>query len=530
MFRKDLWLTLSLFAFGTIGGVFYNYYYLRSDSGDPRDSRAISSSDNRSLPKTDVVESAIQTPPSTDVPESDDSNISDQRSDVTTSKKPLTSAAGSKASNLNSLASLITESDRYLTAGNFHDAHRLYTRASEQLTPNVPSQLLFKLGLSAELAGDLRVAKEYYGDAVRGSSRQLNTRLLAMIGLARIKSQNGEADLSKEILSDLFLRYEGDSALPHEVVFQLRSQLAWTARQQFLNHQGVSNPVPLEFVADELNLEATIRAVGPSAEESAENAAADFDSGIKAAEADSHQNASGLAVLQRPSSDAELIALDASTPNISIRDALSQLAAVTELKFELDPVAESAIRGRSTKLNVSGVSLALILDNLANPIGLVWHQSGDVIKFSVRQRSQDSDAFDFLLSVRAQRAIAIGPDGDERRSSAMLALGNLHLIAGNYDQAALYYEQLAQLGPNGELLAKLSFNRAIMERLLGRYESATRLLYESIDQSLDFHLQSISYFLVSNLQLQNDDIRQAIQSRRAACRLQAITRFGEMPP
>ncbi len=400
MFRKDLWLTLSLFAFGTIGGVFYNYYCLRSDSGDPRDSRAISLSDNRSLPKSDIVDTPIQTAPTTDVSNADDLNIRDQRSDVATSKNPIPSAARSNASNLNSLASLITESDRYLTAGNFHDAHRLYARASEQLTPNVPGELLFKLGLSAELAGDLRVAKDCYDDAVRRSSHQLNTRLLAMIGLARIKSQNGEADLSKEILSDLFLRYEGDSALPHEVVFQLRSQIAWTTRQQFLNHKGVSNPVPLEFFADELNLEATIRAVGPSAEESAENAAGDFDSGIKAAEADSHQGVSGLTVLQRPSSDAELIALDASTPNISIRDALSQLAAVTELKFELDSFAESTIRGRSTKLNVSGVSLALILDNLANPIGLVWHQSGDVIKFSVRQRSQDSDAFDFLSAVR----------------------------------------------------------------------------------------------------------------------------------
>lgn len=506
MSRKNLWLTLSLFAFGTIGGVFYNYYYLPLDSEKPGEYQAVSNSDDGLLSHGRLNQETTQLDPATGQAFETDGELSS----TTAQGNSLHKGSPFNKSEVSSQASLVSEGDRYLLAGNFYDSHRLYARVNDRLQRNGPCEILFKLGLSAELAGQFDTARNFYASTVRKSSRRQNVRLLASIGLARIKIQLGETKLADEVLSELFLRHEGDRSLPHEVAMQLKSQLARSAQRQFVEQKKNHNDVHLEFTVDQLNLQATIQAVHPSTE--VENGTENANSESESTPGGTEVPDMGLRLLQRPSHDAELIAMDAFTSTLSIRDTLSQLAGLAELKFKLDSHAEFRIRGRSTKLNVSGVSLALILDNVAKPLDLVWHQSGDVIEFSDREHSPNTGDFDFLSASRAQRSVALEPEPDERRLSALLALGNLNLLANHFDQASLFFEQLSQLNPNGEILASLTFNRATMERLLGRHESATRLFYEAIDQTLDFHLQSIAYYMVSNLQLRNDDIEQAIQS------------------
>ena len=245
----------------------------------------------------------------------------------------------------------------------------------------------------------------------------------------------------------MYLRFESDAAVPQEVEYQLKTQLAWIAMKKYLEQVPEYQRIELEYFDTSPNLEATIDAVDLRDEAANQQATDDSQPTDEQPQELANEPQPAIRMLQRPSDDAVMIAFNARTTTIPIRDVLSQLAATSELKFELDSNAASMVRGRSTKLDVTGVSLALLLDNLVKPLGLSWSQTDNIIRFVDVRSIPDLERFYLESAIRAQRVLALDNGPHERRSAAILALGNLYLISQDYEQASLFYQQLQQLKP-----------------------------------------------------------------------------------
>lgn len=387
----------------------------------------------------------------------------------------------------------VERGDQSLIVGNFDGAYREYLKATNDYLADLPPTLLLRLAITTEQMGNLKKSDEYYQKAVRRSSSESTIRILGLTGVARAWQNNGQLRQAQELLSELFLRYASIEALHEEVRYQISYQLGSVSQQSYLTN--IAEPLDamesLEFLW-----------LGPSIDAMLEILLDEGDTDLEALA--NYSGAAEFTILQRPTANANLIAVDTKSQLMPIENILGQYAEQAKLSFETSKRARDIIESRSARLSVSGLPLAVVLDHLLSPLGLVWVQDAETIYlYEQSERGIDLQRYRLELADRCLRMIELNFSRDVRRDSSLLHRGNLQLLNGDLDAAATRYSELEKLIPGNELAAKLSFNAAHIDIAKGRSDIAVKRMFFTVDQSLEQHLQARGYAWIGRLELQH---------------------------
>lgn len=478
MLRAEVWLTTTLISVGIIGGLIYNW---------PRQPAPVPETDTRTASE-------------------DVDALKEQLPNIVTrdfNNGVIDSEAGNEESDegngLNAPATEVERGDSFLLVGNYPSAYRSYVKASNQ-TRTQSSRLLIKLALSAEQAGYYDQGEKFYRKAIQLADQEETDKLLALSGISRIWQEQRQFDQSLELLCELFLRHGSDEGLPEEVRLQIAYQLSTAIQlplvEAFSTKFGDVNRTEFFWCR-------------PSAESII---ALEEEPRTELVSAPMTPEEIEIVVLQRPSSDIQLIAADIKTPISPLKRLLDELASACQLKIELSDKASRAIIGRSTKAKVAGLPVSLILDNLVAPMDMTWEQEGETLRIRHMDELTAKEAADFRFTQaeRIMRYIEISYQNGQRRETSLLHRGNLSMLRGDYEKAGSRYQELAQLRTNGEIAAKLQFNLAKLDLAVGRIDKAIDRLFYVVDQTLDHRLQGLGYSWIGRVELERGRPQQAI--------------------
>ncbi|QEG23356.1 tetratricopeptide repeat protein [Mariniblastus fucicola] len=469
MFRIKVWLTTAIITAGVAGGVIFNWPSQKQ--AVERESPTNIGVDNKPLHSREGI------PLSTPLID----NLQDQ-----TALDPLI---------VDLDIDHIEQGDQYLLAGNIDGAHREFAKATNDHRADPPASLLIRLALATELRGDHENANHFYREAVRRSTNGSTAQILGLTGVARTWQATGHPVEAHEMLSELFLRYICSEQLNEEVKYQIACQLGDVIQQKCLEGLKARGAMDqLEFHWPEPSLDAMVELLQDEGD-------------ARPAAAPNNADDPPLAkfqVLQRPSPDVNLIAVDSHVRLTQIDEILYAFAQQADLDFEASVLARDVITGRSSRLDVSGMPLAMVLDQLLSPLGLIWIQRSETIHIYLESEAvAESRDFQFAIADRVLRTIELVLSRDIRRDAAILHRGNIAFLQQDIDTAATRYAELEKLVPNDELAAQLSFNMAIVSVANDQNDEAIRQMFYAVDQSLDQRLQAKSYAWIGRLELQN---------------------------
>ncbi len=472
--RIAVWLAVTLLTAGVVGGVMFSR--LGSEDTPERDSPIENEANNNLMQLNEGRPLSAQLLESTDQESKEDPILVDLDVDH------------------------IERGDQRLLVGNFDGARREYVKATNDFLADLPADLLLRLAITAEQMGDTKKSEVLYKEAIRSATDGSMIRILALAGLARTWQSTGQLAQAHELLSELFLRYSSKEELKDEVKFQIAYQLGSVTQLRYFasRQQPESTMDSLEY-----------HWIGPSIDAMIEILQQHGDPKLSSAPANA--TVAQFDLLQRPSADVNLIAVDSTASLMPIEDILNRYSSQAMISFEPSRLAAQIIEGRMSRLSVSGLPLALVLDHLLSPLGLVWIQDGDTVNI-YQEAEASADKVSYLAQVadRVLRNIELSLPRDARRDSSLLHRGNLSLQNDDIETATVRYSELEKLFPNGELAAKLSFNTALVDVGNENPASAIKRLFFTVDQSLNQSLQAKSYGWIGRLELRHGRSDRAI--------------------
>ncbi|MEZ6095627.1 MAG: hypothetical protein R3C03_15600 [Pirellulaceae bacterium] len=476
MFRSEIWLITTLFCFGIIAGMVWSW---PDSSSKPVDNAAEADGLGKTIASVDA--------PSVE--------------------------------HFKNFQGAIDEGDRFMLAGNYRSAAESYKRVID-VAPSIQPELSIRFALALELAGyPVQADRAYTYAATTEKDPRLN--LLANTGQARIWMEENETKrlLAIEALSNHTLLSVDSESVPMLMgeARLLLGRALLTQAQSLVKSDPEAIPktwlvdVPFDLESKMEILTDNDAAFSKIALKSEDDNAASNDS---IALTDLPPLEPGLRILQRPSSDPELIAMDVSIETWSVMQILGQLGEISQLTFELDSESRQLLRGRSKSIRIRGANMAVLLDSLLIPYNLVWHHDGERVSIQYAGNLSASDRSVFFLNAahRTLENFALSNSRDIRTSCAMALQGSISMLLGQYDDAVPAFQRLLQTDPSGELAAKIYLNLAMIERSLLRNDEARILLDKSINATLNRDVKAIGYWLISEIELDEGNLELAISN------------------
>lgn len=465
MLRAEIWIATTLISIGVIGGMLYNW-----PTAQPLEMR-----DNPGQFETNSELPAIE------------NDLADSISLMPENElEPVISLDGDE----------VERGDNYLLGGNAVAAYREYVKAANQEMGIVSAPLLLRMAMASESLGDHVRAEGLYQKSIKHSKLQ-NIRLLALSGLSRSWIAQGKLEHSFELLAEMNLLYVTPQEIAEEIRNQIHYQIAEVSQRLYLQSLEIegTNLEELEFKWCDPNMDDMLGLI---------------DLAVTKTAADPVTSTDQLEAFGSPGDDANLTMVRAKTQVQTVRNLLQEISDRAELKFTPTRLANVAISNRTSKLNFDG-PLSVVLDLTLSPLNLVWEQTGDQVKISHQDESEnETDTYKLERAKRLLRRVELDLPTSVRRISSMLHVGNIALLSGDLETATNRYEELQVSGVNGELAAQLNFNLAILDRLKLRDDVAIERLYFSVDQSLDQGIKAKGYSRIARMHLENGNTEGAI--------------------
>ncbi|TWU02157.1 hypothetical protein [Stieleria varia] len=375
--------------------------------------------------------------------------------------------------------------DRYLVGGNYVGAYQQYQQLA-RLDDAIGGSLLIRLGLAAEHAGFLDSAQDHFLSAIQSESSTAVHKLRGLMGIARVWERQERYEDSICLLSELFLIY-AFSELPEDIRVGISQRLAECLQKRKLRNLPPSRVSDLEY-------EWSMTPIEPMLVENIS-----IDETVFMAQGDSAIN-----VIQNPVGDLSLILLNAKYFSLSNLTLISELQQSTGIEFSVSSKARSRLAGRSFRINANAISAAALLDQLIGPLELAWLQSDKLVEIASMDEltAKQRDAFEFDRIRRASQQLQFGLGTDRDRSILLMSEGNNALLQSDLDQARIKYDAARELTPSGELSAKLYYNQANLLVQQNDLSAALDRFYQSLDQTLVPRMQTLSYGMIADLELQ----------------------------
>ena len=420
---------------------------------------------------------------------------------------------------------LLRSGDRFLTGGNYSMALDQYLDVSADAS-QFDSSLLLRMGLCYEHAGEFVTAERAYRSVI-ATAKNLNHRMLAGIGTSRVRIQRNQVNAALESVADFVLLIDQSGAIPNETRAQLAYQWGKSleaisfdysknssqtgTRQNHPAHTDLIDPNSIATDTVPANPYTWLKLVDQPVGDSVHSL--------------ERQPKLDLSLIQRPSEQAETIALSISTTLHPVEILLAQIGQVSDLDLQISRDASATIAGRSTAIEFQSIALSNLLDRLLIPYGLAWQQSEEGIVYVALLEEFDEPGqqdFVFAAADRAFRGFELDYADNPLRNASLLSRAGLAFRAGDFNAAANLYQELENIHPRGEIQAKLFFNLAKVSLLLNRPADAKTLMYQAVDQSLEADLRSSGYCFLSGMHLSDLELENAIKTGRRGVSL-AIT-------
>jgi tetratricopeptide (TPR) repeat protein len=495
VFRAEALGIAILLVIGAVGGLLYNWP--RSGSPPPA----------QDLPDAETVSNSItdDAQPSTRI-RSTRQSLQPSPSNLPQSSKLQSSSLPDESSRTNSPPvdlTAIEMGDQLLLGGNYLGAIEHYEKLARRADTQADPSLLLRIALASELAGFDKQAEEVYRKVIAVSPKHSIQQVWSFIGTARIWESRREYEDAIALLSELHLLYCSEQN-PRELTLAVLCELT-DSLQKRLNSQEVvektlaQSPMEYQFTIVEPQhiLDTLKRPVLGSAPDATTPL---------------------ITVLQNPQPDVSLIQVDARIPFQAMLEFVRYLASQTGLEIQISSAAQSIMIGRSVNAHATAMPVAILLDELLEPVGLTWDQQDRTVVISSREELKRSERMAFDLQ-RVQRVLhqiqfmnparEDAPPSPERIAATINDANNSRLLGQN-ETAREKYSAARDRKPIGELNAKLYFNQASLEVESGAPLEALHLSYMALDQTLVPQLQAKAYATIAKLELQLGQTSKAI--------------------
>jgi len=349
----------------------------------------------------------------------------------------------------------------------------------------------YRCAVCAEALKEYDRALTEYGVALSVASDE-TIRVLSRIGQARIWRSLGNADMATQVLAGAFLTNgnERRSAV-------VRPFVAYLLADSVLSEVISESAVPL------------------TADNGVMFPAWKFDlfersllSSIRAEETAGIPIVSGVRLMTE---DADPV-LQANLPRMGVRNIVDALCRAANRQTTWTDAAREAVNGRSAEICLSNGSLSLCLDGLTAPLGVVWTEQGDTISVSTAEEATK----EVVIAVRraaAHRALAHAvqqyPDF-VLAPHARIAMGNLALQDGRYDEAERYYNAVFETAPRAMVRSDAWFNLAKLRLCCDRAEPALDAFWHVIDSGGSPEPAAVASLYIGRLLLEAEQPRRAI--------------------
>ncbi|MEL7497661.1 MAG: tetratricopeptide repeat protein [Planctomycetota bacterium] len=451
----------------------------------------------------------------------------------------------------------LIQGDQFLMAGNPELALASYERfADESGTAN--NSLLMRQAIGYEMNGESDKAVRLYRSVI-SSTNNLNQRVLAASGYARILIAHGQAMDAIDLLSDQMLQFAGDEQIPVESRAQISYQWARAlesnartelkpapdrtrkftvpalqtstgGRRNFLGEKKdldepeVVEPKRFDDLIHPRSIADYQFPIEPALLLSLIDKNVFFDPALRTLDSEFV-----IALKQRPTDEADTILLTAVGSMQSVDSLLGELSAQTELDIFISAAAQAMIDGRSRRVHWRGATtLAALLDQLVLPFELAWIQDERgvhiVTNSEVLDRKQLTKELRWDAADRAFRQFEVSFPDEPMRQSAIFSRAGLAFERNELDVAANLYQELMRVNPSGEILAKMFFNQAKLNLLFGRPERAKDLLYKAVDQSFDPKVRAASYCWLGRIHLTDGELEKSIHASQRGLAISVGTR------
>ncbi|MEL6108564.1 MAG: tetratricopeptide repeat protein [Planctomycetota bacterium] len=400
----------------------------------------------------------------------------------------------------------LLKGDQLLTGGNYIGAYNKYEQLQREAGSLSDGSLAVRMGLASELGGFLEQAEGHYRAAIESPSSSLSQQLWALIGTARTWKSQGRTDEAISLLSELFLVY-GNDQYPEAVRLPIFQHLTDCLQERQLAGQQslTDSATPLHYAQTPVVIEPVLEEIAMS------NNSTELPEGLS------------LKVLQRHPTirDVSLIIVEVRTMLFPILRMLGELDQTIDIDMRVSTRARSILNGRSLRIDSTTLPIAMILDHVLGPLGLLWRQEGDVVYISHVEEMEHGEELEFELQrinrLLRQRKSSFSSGAE--RSSVLTQEANNLVTAGNLDHAANLYKSARDLRPTGEKSAMLYYNVGVMESMRGQKDIALGKFYQALDQTLAPTLQASSYAKIAELELELGRPERAIPAAARGRRL-----------
>jgi tetratricopeptide (TPR) repeat protein len=364
---------------------------------------------------------------------------------------------------------------------------------SDRLTDDVR----YRLAICAEAIGDHdKAIAEYLRVADQPASKSLG--LAARLGRARMWIRSGRPEMAKSILCTL--RVTAD---------QRHSNVGTNAEIAHLLASAHANEVH-QRMSDDLLSDKTIVAPGWNwYPEDGLNTIVNLDSsrqeGAEVVEGT-------VKILHRFGNAPEDIQVSAVIERQDLLRVVERLVSTTRVTCKWSDPARTIAAARSAEVMLKSASLADILDDLLDSIGLVWSVSYSNLAIRSAQEVLEQDLSKYKLAVgeRAARyAITRFPDHTQATTS-YLALANMAFVHQRWSDAESLYEQALRLYPRSTFRCETWFNYAKTLLHNGKTEAAQIAFLRVADEGRGHPLEAIAYLYVGRLALDTCNFADAV--------------------
>lgn len=412
---------------------------------------------------------------------------------------------------------LFERGDKYFIVGNYSAAinsYRKYLSATQRRDANI----LLRTAMCLEQESKLKFSVSHYQAAASQAANE-NQQALALAGLARVyilQQRNNEAT---DLLSSHARRIALAGKLPELTRAQLSLQWARALQARVITEAEADNPRQQSKSVNYLSDSPTDLSLPTSLAEISTALAPDeylalIDQTPSSVAPDAGGPRLGIKVIQRPSDSAESISVSVSNNLQPVLAILAQASNALELDFQMSDGAIRSLTERSQAIEFDAITLGSFLDRLLIPFGLIWNQRDSVIRVRTEAEATQAAMKDFLFDAtsRAFRRHELEFPENRFRAAAIMSRAHLSIMRNEFAAASNLYQELGQLGPRGELQAKLFFNRAKLKVMQKRGDLAVQLLYNAVDQTMDPNLESSAYCILSGLHLNSGETSQATKT------------------
>jgi tetratricopeptide (TPR) repeat protein len=407
--------------------------------------------------------------------------------------------------------------DKFFIVGNYPAAlnsYRKYISATQQRDATV----LLRTAMCLEKQSKLEFSLRHYQAAASQSANE-NQQALALAGLVRVFILQQRTSEAMELLASGVHKVALTGNLPESTRAQLSLQWARALQSRVITETEKSKPRQQSRSVNYLESSQNDLSFPNSLAEISTSLAPDqylslVDQPFSSTVAGQQEPRLGIKIIQRPSDSAESISVTASTNLQPVLAIFAQASSALDLDFQMSDDAIEILSNRSKSIEYKAITLGALLDRLLVPFGLTWDQQDDVIQVRTETETAATAMREFLFDTtsRAFRRHELEFPETRFRAAAIMSRASLSIMRDELSVAKNLYQELNQLGPRGELKAKLFFNRAKLAMMQKRNELAIPLLYNAVDQTLDPNLESSAYCILSGLHLTNGQTGEAAKT------------------